>query len=271
MRSRMTRLLPLVASLWLVTCAVDAQQPSRPSLTDTNWMLWKLEERGGSVLEPEDRTKYTLRFGAQLDAQLDCNKLQSTWKTTGAELRFGKLQGARQRCAPGSMAERMVRDWTQIRSYSVRSSLLYLALKNGRGWYVFRPVVPIITRQTASGESQYGPLQFDAKGVEFGPWLRRFLAELKRNWYALMPPNAMTLGGHVVLAFDVYKDGRLTNIERVTPSVVDTFNEAAEKALVLTDPTKSLPAEYPAEKVRFTITFYYNEKPPDTPATVSPQ
>lgn len=267
----MTRLLPLVASLWLVTCAVDAQQPSTPSLTDTNWMLWKLEERGGSVLEPEDRTKYTLRFGAQLDAQLDCNKLQSTWKTTGAELRFGKLQGARRKCAPGSMADRMVREWRGIRSYSVRSNLLYLALKNGRGWYVFQRFMPIATLPTGSSARQEGPLQFDPKGAEFGFWTRRFLAQLKRNWYALMPPNAMALHGYVVLAFDVYKDGRLTNIERVTPSVVDTFNEAAEKALALTDPTQSLPAEYPDEKVRFTITFYYNEKPPDTPATVSPQ
>jgi TonB family protein len=250
---------------------VDAQQPSIPSLTDTNWTLWKFEERGGSVLEPEDRTKYTLRFGAQLEAQLDCNKLQSTWKATGAELQFGKLEGPRLKCAAGSMADRMVRDWTGIRSYSVRSSLLYLALKNGRGWYVFQPVVPIPTRPTASVTSQYGPIQFDSKGVEFGFWIRRFLAQLKKNWYALMPPNAMALRGSVVLAFDVYKDGRLTNIERVTPSVVDTFNEAAEKALALTDPTQSLPAEYPDEKVRFTITFYYNEKTPDTPATVSPQ
>ena len=32
-------------------------------------------------------------------------------------------------------------------------------------------------------------IQFDAKGVEFGPWIRRFIAQLKRNW--LIPTNAM--------------------------------------------------------------------------------
>ena len=122
MRSRPARLLVLVAIIWRVTCAVDAQQPSTPSLSNTNWMLWKFEERGGSVLEPEDRTKYTLRFGDQLEAQLDCNKLQSTWKATGAEFRFGKLEGPRLKCAAGSIADRMVHDWTGIRSYSVRST-----------------------------------------------------------------------------------------------------------------------------------------------------
>jgi len=271
MRLRLARLLLLVASLGPLTCAVDAQQPSTPSLTNTNWMLWKLEERGGSILEPEDRTKYTLLFGEQLEAQLDCNKLRSTWKTTGAELRFGKLEGPRRKCAPGSMAERILREWTGIRSYSVRSNFLYLALKNGRGWYVFQAVVPIVAQPTASEASQYGPLRFDAKGVEFGPWIRRFLAQLKKNWYPLIPQIAMSLQGHSVLAFDVYKDGRLKNIELVNASAVGAFNEAAKRALVLTDPTESLPEAYPAEMARFTITFSYNEKPPDSPDTVSPQ
>ena len=35
------------------------------------------------------------------------------------------------------------------------------------------------------GSSQeFGPaIQFDTKGVEFGPWLRRFVAQVKRNWF----------------------------------------------------------------------------------------
>ena len=31
--------------------------------------------------------------------------------------------------------------------------------------------------------NQFGPLQFDTKGVEFGPWIRRFVAQVKRNWF----------------------------------------------------------------------------------------
>ena len=33
------------------------------------------------------------------------------------------------------------------------------------------------------GGGQFGPeIQFDTKGVEFGPWVRRFIAQVKRNW-----------------------------------------------------------------------------------------
>src|SRR5690606_40173903 len=46
------------------------------------------------------------------------------------------------------------------------------------------------------GTSQeFGPLQFDTKGVEFGPWVRRFVAQVRRNWF--VPYAAMSLRGRV--------------------------------------------------------------------------
>jgi xanthine dehydrogenase molybdopterin-binding subunit B len=43
------------------------------------------------------------------------------------------------------------------------------------------------------------------KVVDFGPWLRRFIAQIRRNWF--VPYAAMSLRGHVVLAFKVHRDG----------------------------------------------------------------
>ena len=40
-------------------------------------------------------------------------------------------------------------------------------------------------------------IQFDTKGVEFGPWLRRFIAQIRRNWF--IPIAAMSMKGHVVI------------------------------------------------------------------------
>ena len=41
------------------------------------------------------------------------------------------------------------------------------------------------------GQAQeFGPLQFDTKGVEFGPWIRRFVSQVRRNWF--VPMAAMT-------------------------------------------------------------------------------
>jgi TonB family protein len=116
------------------------------------------------------------------------------------------------------------------------------------------------------GQGTFGPsLQFDTKGVEFGPWVRRFLAQLKRNWYPLIPNAAMSLRGHVSITFDVHKNGALTDVTVVAPSAVDGFNNAAFNALLTTNPTEPLPPEYPSDKAFITITFFYNEMPPQGP------
>ena len=110
------------------------------------------------------------------------------------------------------------------------------------------------------GVGQYGPeIQFDSKGVEFGPWLRRFVAQVKRNWF--IPYAAMSNKGHVVITFNVHKDGSITDLSVVGPCPIDAFNNAAFGALSSSNPTTPLPPEYPAEKAFFTVTFLYNETP----------
>ena len=108
-----------------------------------------------------------------------------------------------------------------------------------------------------------GPLQFDSKGANFGPWIRKFLAQLKRNWYSVMPQTAMSLSGHVVITFDVHRRGTLTGVNVLQPSVVQSFTSAAANALEMTNPTDPLPPDYPSDHCTFTITFFYNERPPD--------
>jgi TonB family protein len=108
---------------------------------------------------------------------------------------------------------------------------------------------------------QFGPeIQFDTKGVEFGPWIRRFIAQVKRNWF--IPYAAMSMKGHVVIQFNVHKDGTITDLTVVGPSPVDAFNNAAFGALSGSNPTQPLPPEYPDSKAFFTVTFFYNETPP---------
>jgi TonB family protein len=104
-----------------------------------------------------------------------------------------------------------------------------------------------------------GPLQFDTKGVEFGPWIRRFVAQVRRNWF--VPYAAMSLRGHVVLTFYVHRNGALTDVKVIEPSSVPSFNTAAMNALLASDPTEPLPLAYPDDKAFFTVTFYYNESP----------
>lgn len=109
------------------------------------------------------------------------------------------------------------------------------------------------------GQTELAPdIQFDSKGADFGPWLRRFRAQVYRNWF--VPQAAALLHGHVVLQLNIHRDGSITDLRVVQPSAYESFNNAAFTALKLSNPTMPLPAEYPADVVLFTVTFFYNER-----------
>jgi TonB family protein len=103
-------------------------------------------------------------------------------------------------------------------------------------------------------------IQFDTKGVDFGPWVRRFVQKVKRNWF--VPEAAFTFRGRVVLQFNIHRDGHITDIVVAQPSSVDAFNRAAFNAILGSNPVEPLPPEYPDDKAFFTVTFYYNEPIP---------
>ncbi len=101
-------------------------------------------------------------------------------------------------------------------------------------------------------------IQFDSKGVDFGSWLRRFEAQVRRNWF--VPQSAQMLSGHVVLTFYVHKNGAISDLTVLTPSNIASFTTSSYNALKASNPTIPLPAEYPDEKAFFTVTFLYNER-----------
>jgi TonB family protein len=103
-------------------------------------------------------------------------------------------------------------------------------------------------------------IQFDTKGVEFGPWLRRFIGRVRRAWF--IPMAAYSMRGHVVIQFNIHRDGTITDVAVVQPSNVESFTVAAYNAIVGASPVDPLPPEYPSEQAFFTVTFYYNEEPP---------
>ena len=104
-------------------------------------------------------------------------------------------------------------------------------------------------------------IQFDTKGVEFGPWLRRFVAQVRRNWF--VPQAAMAFRGHVVLQFNIHETARSPTSSscsrrRSTRSTAPPSTRSSGRI-----PTAPLPPEYPSDKAFFTVTFYYNEEPPN--------
>jgi TonB family protein len=110
---------------------------------------------------------------------------------------------------------------------------------------------------------QSADIQFDSMGIDFGPWLRRFKNQVERNW--LVPAAAMTTRTRVVIRFNVLRNGVITDLEVLQPASIPALTNAALNSLRLSNPTAALPPEYPADKVLFTVTFYYNLDPRSQP------
>ena len=106
-----------------------------------------------------------------------------------------------------------------------------------------------------------GPeIQFDTQGIEFGPWITRFVSQVRHHW--LIPCAAINESGHTVLTFYVHADGTITDVDLRTPARIAIFNENAQVAILASSPTLPLPSGYPAPQAFFTATFYYSELPP---------
>ena len=116
-------------------------------------------------------------------------------------------------------------------------------------------------RQPEGGGGQFGPaIQFDTKGVEFGPWIRRFIAQVKRNWF--IPYAAMSMKGHVVITFNVHKDGTITDLQVVGPSSDRRVQQRASARCRRRIRRSRCRRNIPTSKAFFTVTFFYNETPP---------
>ena len=89
-------------------------------------------------------------------------------------------------------------------------------------------------------------MQFDAKGVEFGPWVRRFSAQVQRNW--VVPVEARELQESAVIRFNVRRNGTIDEIQVITPAATALLTVAARNALIQSSPVAPLPARIPSRR-----------------------
>jgi outer membrane biosynthesis protein TonB len=110
---------------------------------------------------------------------------------------------------------------------------------------------------------QNADIQFDAKGADFGPWLRRFVAQVRRNW--LIPQVAELTRGHVVIQFTVLRNGAIVDLRVAQPAAIDALTVSALNSIKLSNPTAALPPDYPDDRAPFVVTFRYNEPVRESP------
>jgi protein TonB len=112
---------------------------------------------------------------------------------------------------------------------------------------------------TDSGNDGRASIQVETFGVDFAPWIRRFVAQVRGNWF--VPTAVARDRGRVVVAFSVLRDGRISDLKVVEPSGIALSDMASLRAIAQSNPTLPLPADYPRDSAAFTVTFYYNENP----------
>jgi para-nitrobenzyl esterase len=131
------------SSLLAFGCAQAPSQSASPGLGGTSWQLVKFQGGDGAVLTPDDRSKYTVAFGADgvMRARIDCNRANGGWKSAGPNhLEFGLMAATRAQCPPGSLHDQIVRQLANVRSYVVKDGRLFLSLMADGGVYEFEPV-----------------------------------------------------------------------------------------------------------------------------------
>jgi len=138
---------PLFAALLLaIACGMrtpDPPQNAAAGLGGTSWQLVRFQGSDDKLLTPDDPAKYTIAFGTDgsVSARIDCNRGRGTWKSSGPnQLQFGPLALTRAMCPPGSLHDRMVKDWEFVRSYILKDGYLFLALMADGGIYEFEPI-----------------------------------------------------------------------------------------------------------------------------------
>jgi heat shock protein HslJ len=113
--------------------------PLPAGLPDTSWQLSEIREANGTSLHPDDPMKYTVTFEADgsLTARLDCNHGRGTWKSTSpGQIELGPMALTRMMCLPGSLSDRVAKDWSTAQSYAIEDGRLRLTLSAG-GYYEF--------------------------------------------------------------------------------------------------------------------------------------
>jgi heat shock protein HslJ len=142
MKIRITLMLVSV----VISCfsLAGGQKPSSASpLTGTSWQLVKFQGPDEQTFTPDDKSKYTINFGAngRVVARVDCNRAGSTWKATAnGELEFGSWSRTSAKCGSGSLHDQIVTEGAAVRKFVIKDGHLFLSGMAAGGYYELEPI-----------------------------------------------------------------------------------------------------------------------------------
>ena len=124
--------------------------------------------------------------------------------------------------------------------------------------------------ESEGGFVDSGPLSFDTKGYDWGPYAAEMIRKIKRNWEI---PKLAHYGmkGRLVIRFYLLSDGRVEGVRLLVSSGIPPYDNAALQAIRNSNPFRPLPPDFPNPREGVTITFLYNIRPEDLDGSEAPK
>jgi TonB family protein len=97
----------------------------------------------------------------------------------------------------------------------------------------------------------------DTQGVGFGPYLQKVVADVRDNWYRLIPYFADAKKGKLAIELAIQKDGHIADTKLVTTSGDASLDRAALESLKAATPFPHLPPEFTGDRLTLRFHFYY--------------
>jgi outer membrane biosynthesis protein TonB len=102
----------------------------------------------------------------------------------------------------------------------------------------------------------------DTQGVDFGPYLRRILSDIKRNWIPLIPEEArppLNKEGETLIRFTILPDGRIAAMNLDGSSQDQSIDKACWGAITGEGQFPALPANFHGPNLELRIDFLTNK------------
>jgi len=98
----------------------------------------------------------------------------------------------------------------------------------------------------------------DTQGVDFKPYIKRIVQNVRENWYHLIPECAEMMKGKLVIEFRITKDGHVVDMRLVESSHAAQLDRAAWGSIVGSNPYPPLPSEFTGQYLALRFRFSYN-------------
>src|SRR5215471_10157850 len=98
----------------------------------------------------------------------------------------------------------------------------------------------------------------DTQGVDFGPYLKVMMHNVRDNWFKLIPETSNFKKGKLAIEFAIRKDGKVATMCLVASSGDESLDRPAWGSITASNPFPPLPSDFTGPYLAVRFRFYYN-------------